>query len=462
MHKRPVSRVFLSLLLLPAEVFAHSFGKVYTLPMPLHVYLAGVSFALLLSTLAAVWMYRVDHTTCRNMNAADQRTKPLKQHSWIWVSTFLLMMCMLTSAIGNRNPFLNISMNLFWIDFLLLFFYINFFVNKFSVINPWQAIVFFIFEKFQKFLPEPAPQASAPLHPLTLPILCMVALFSIELLTHANPRALAVFLLLYLLISIYGASRIGPVRWFKDYDFFNLFFAVFTIARLKDRRALRPLETCIVFFVLATTTFDGIKESLLWLSIYWGGFYQSVLNGMLGLQYSADFKLLQAVFTTFEAFTLIVIAPIVYVLLFAFFSIATAQILSVKNQLPQLFFSAARSVIPIVVTYHAAHYLSLLGEQAFQLPFMLVDPFGWGWLPEISNLRLTMAWTFDPEWVWYAQVLLILAGHAWGGIMIHHAIGTYSSTSNRLLVAHSGALLLMVSLTTIGLWVLSLPINPNS
>jgi hypothetical protein len=189
--------------------------------------------------------------------------------------------------------------------------------------------------------------------------------------------------------------------------------------------------------------------------------YQSVLNGIFGFDYSADFKLLQFAFTAFEAFTLIVVTPLAYILMFAVFCLATTQILAVKNQLSKLFVGAARSVIPIVVTYHAAHYLSLLGEQAFQFPLMLADPFGLGWIPEVSNLRLAMAWTFNPEWVWHAQVLLILAGHAWGGVMIHQTIAEFSSTSNRIRVAHLGALLLMVSLTTIGLWVLSLPINPN-
>lgn len=460
------SRFFIPLLLLPADAAAHSFGKVYTLPMPLHIYLAAVSFALLLSTMAAVWILKVGHTTNPHISVKPNQVGPAHENnslgSWPWLTIVLLMSCMLTSAVGSKNPYLNIGMNLFWIDFLLLFFYVNFFLNNFRSLNPWQGIVFLLWNKLRGVLPRHSQENPVPAYLAIFPLFNMLALFSIELLTHANPRALAIFLLLYLLVTIYGVAQIGPARWFKDYDFFNLFFGVFTIARLKDSQPLRPLEILIVFFVLATTTFDGIKETLLWLSIYWGSFYQSVLSGIFGFDYSADFKLLQVVFTAFEAFTLIVVAPLAYILVFAMFCLGITRTLSAKKQIKKVFLGATRSVIPIVVTYHAAHYLSLLGEQAFQFPFMLADPFGWGWFPEISNLRLALSWTFRPEWVWHLQVLMILAGHAWGGILIHQTIAEFTSSPNRIRVAHFGALLLMISLTTIGLWVLSLPINPNS
>lgn len=457
---------------IPNAALAHSFGKVYSLPIPLHLYVAAVGFALLLSTVAAVWMLKA-----RGRNPINAKSKAwamglktqfdnhvASQSPWAGVMVGLLLLCMAASAFGVRNPFANISMNLFWIDFMLVFFYLNFFFDDFSRINPWRWIAQKIVKNYSGTFNYSATFAGPPSTSAlwgSVPFFTMLALFAVELLTHANPRALAVFLVVYLLLTLWGSMRFGVMTWFRHYDFFQVFFHLFSIRRIREQKRLSGLELYMVFFVLAMTTFDGLKETLLWVSVYWGSFYQHLLNGFFGLQYGQDFKLLQNVFTVFETLTLVV-APVAYMLLFALFAICSAHLLNARSRFLDLFFSAGMSVIPIVVTYHAAHYLSLMGEQAFQFPFMLFDPFGWGWLPNVSAMRLNLSWTLPPEWAWHIQVVLILAGHAWGGVLLHQVIAEFSATRVRAFLAHACSLTLMVCLTTVGLWVLSLPINPNA
>ncbi len=449
----------LLLLVMHPVARAHSFGKVYSLPIPLYLYVFAVSMALLCSTVAAVWMLRrqAAHTSAPVPVTVNTRLEEAGAPSSVWALPGLgvLILCMVTAAFGVVNPFINISMNLFWIDFMLVLFYINFFTDDFASLNPWRWLAGRLWGRASS-----ARQAQPGLGWQLVPLLSMLGLFAVELLTHANPRALALFLVVYTLVTLYGAKRWGVGLWFARHDFFQVYFHLFSLKRLRDSKPLTHLELYIVFFVLAMTTFDGLKDTLLWVSIYWGKLYQGVLNTSMGLDYSRDFALLQRLFTGFESLTLIV-APFAYMALFAAFAGLTALLLGRPHQTRELLYRSAVCVIPVVITYHAAHYVSLLCEQALQFVFMLFDPMGWGWIPSVTSLRLSVSWTLPPDIAWHAQVALILLGHAWSGVLLHQLIARYPASEIRTGAAHGIALSLMVLLTTIGLWVLSLPINPN-
>ena len=64
----------------------------------------------------------------------------------------------------------------------------------------------------------------------------------------------------------------------------------------------------------------------------------------------------------------------------------------------------------------------------------------------------------DASLVWHVQVGLILAGHIAGVYLSHQEAARLWAGRGRIAASQLPLLLLMVTLTTVGLWILSLPI----
>jgi hypothetical protein len=124
----------------------------------------------------------------------------------------------------------------------------------------------------------------------------------------------------------------------------------------------------------------------------------------------------------------------------------------------KIFVAYSYSVLPVALFYHLAHNaMHLLMEGPDIIP-LLSDPMGAG-----ADWFGTASWEVAPimaqQNIWYLQVGLILVGHIFGVIVAHRiSRGLFSDPrdSIRSLVP---MLVFMVSLSVLGLWLMSLDMN---
>jgi hypothetical protein len=141
---------------------------------------------------------------------------------------------------------------------------------------------------------------------------------------------------------------------------------------------------------------------------------------------------------------------------------AAKKMAGTKIAIGELALRFAYSLIPIAFVYNVTHYVTFLITQIRVVPWLIADPFGFGW-----NLLHINA--VPPQWaplamgiIWHTEVALILIGHL-VSICVAHMISlkVFSSRSQALL-NQIPMLLLMIIHTSIGLLILSLHLSQRS
>ncbi len=221
--------------------------------------------------------------------------------------------------------------------------------------------------------------------------------------------------------------------------------------------------TMLVFILLmlATVSFDGIKETPAWASLMDGIFGTQALAPLLfGLQ-----DLTGNVMATLQTLALVIL-PTVFLVVYMLFAWAMAAMAGSDDAEPVSTGQVARyfvlSLIPIALAYHLAHYISFL-LLAGQLIIPLVsDPFGFGWdLFGTADYRLDIA-VVNARMVWYTAVAAIVVGHMVAVYLAHIAAMRVYADTRRALRGQVPMLALMVGYTTPSLWILSQPIVKSS
>ncbi|WP_328813674.1 hypothetical protein [Rhodococcus sp. NBC_00297] len=122
-----------------------------------------------------------------------------------------------------------------------------------------------------------------------------------------------------------------------------------------------------------------------------------------------------------------------------------------RAQLPGLL---AHSLIPIVVGYFFAHYLTYLVEKGQQSVFTLFDPFDRGWNPlGIADASVNYALSSHPSVVASITVLCVVIGHIVGVTLAHDAALRLLPKKDALL-GELALMLVMVLYTFLGLFLL--------
>jgi hypothetical protein len=116
------------------------------------------------------------------------------------------------------------------------------------------------------------------------------------------------------------------------------------------------------------------------------------------------------------------------------------------------------TLVPIALAYHLAHYMSFL-LVAGQLVYPLAsDPLGLGWNLFNTKHYLVDISIVNPRFVWFLSVATVVAGHVIAVWLAHVvALGSYSSDQAARRSQYP-MLLLMVSYTSISLWIMAQPI----
>jgi hypothetical protein len=208
--------------------------------------------------------------------------------------------------------------------------------------------------------------------------------------------------------------------------------------------------------MLSSTTYDGLKDTGFWQSIYWINLL-ALLQPLWGSDLVKAENLLAPAYDIYLKAGLLV-APFLYLAIYLAVMWATkiatsAGVRSVKV----LALDFAFSVIPIAVVYNFAHYYAVLLYIWTPLPYILSDPFAKGW--NLLGLTLTTEQPpVDMGGIWNTEVLVILAGHL-ASVYLAHAIAVRVFPLQRLaLRGEIPLLVLMVAYTFFGLFVLSLPL----
>ena len=470
----------------PAVVQAHTFGRLYTLPVPLWLYAWGAASALVLSFVAAGYFMGWRAGTARSaaiplddspVLAALRRLRAPQLLQL--ASVAMLLLTIVTGFFGSRDPLRNFSMTAFWILFLLGVTYASVFAGNFyALLNPWRALV----SAVSRFVPGFA--RGRVTYPAVLdawPALALyVALIWFELAFHATPFSLAGVLAGYTLLNFAGVWLVGAAAWFHHCEMFSVFFR--NVARLAPldyrpgepgaRGSLvlrwpgagalqeRPTHLASVVFVLAmlaSTAYDGLRETQPWFSLFWHD-PLGIVTPLVGERPIEGYVAARPWYQAWDTAWLIA-TPFVYFGVYAL-TLALARALTrTQRPLRELLLDFALTLLPIVVAYHASHYVTLLLDQGPKILSLISDPFGWGWNLFGTTNKFRAAYLPDLTWVWHVQVTLILAGHVSSVVLAHRVALRVFGSRREAILSQLPMLLLMVGFTVFGLWILAQPLT---
>ncbi|HSW11522.1 MAG TPA: hypothetical protein VLI06_01710 [Solimonas sp.] len=479
------SAATLAALFIPGAAQAHSFGRLYNLPVPLWLYLYGAAAALLLSFLVAGYFVTVsgarqerpprdisDSLLMRGL----RRALPLLQ----LLSLLCLLLCLATGFFGSRDPYRNFSMTFFWVVFILGFSYLCALAGDlYALLNPWQLIARGVDRLFPGYargrLRYPAVLAYWPA------LAFYMGFIWIELFAHVRPLFLARLLLAWSLISLAGVWLFGAAAWFRHCDFLAVFLRLLArMAPLDYRPATRPGERgrlllrmpfagllqeraehwsllLFVLFMLSSTAFDGLHTTVPWYRLFWGD-ATGLLTQWLGRAPVYEFIQLRPWYLAYETLWLLA-SPFLYLAVYLLFITLAKLLTRSPHSLRDLALAFAFSLLPIVLVYNLTHYYTLVLTQGVKIVSLLSDPFGWGW--NLFGTAGQFRAPFLPEMglVWHTQVALIVFGHIVSVWLAHVEALRLFPGRGKALLSQLPMLLLMMLFTVAGLWILVQPIS---
>jgi hypothetical protein len=310
--------------------------------------------------------------------------------------------------------------------------------NLWATLSPWDTLARLLGIGDRPRRPYPLAWGRWPATLLLLAFVWLELVYP----AGASPRALAVAIAGYTVVTLGGMSLFGREAWNRNGEAFAVYFDLLSrispLARDREGRViLRPVLgglpglsptpglVGLVMVLIGSTTFDGLSASNLWLT-WVGGLSpgEEVIAGTTGL--------LGAIAAVTLAYTV---------------SMAAGGAI-LQTPWHPLAVRFAHSLVPIALAYATAHYFSLLvleGQLGIRL---LSDPLGLGWnllgtASFIPNLALVSATT-----IWYVQVAAIVGGHVAGVVTAHDR--SVALFPGQLAVRSQYALLAVMVLFTVG------------
>lgn len=475
--------------LLPGTVFAHSFGRAYNLPVPFWLYAWGAAGTLIASFFVVGYFASsaarprtqatIDPAETRLAHAASRLpiVAVLKA-----VSVASLLVCLLAGFAGTQSPYGNFNMTFFWIWFVLGLAYLSALAGDlYALLNPWRVLADVLSLAWKSYA------HGRFRYPVWLGYWPAVAFYGafiwIELFGRTGPFSLAVLLSVYSLLNLFGAGLFGVRDWFRYCEFFGVFLRLIaTMAPVElDHESTRKLRVrlrmpfsgvlgspaenlgMLVFtlFMLSSTAFDGLRETVVWQRLFWLDLYQAGLKHWVGSNPLAAYPAMRVLFLYWQSFWLL-ISPFVYLAMYLLFVWLMRLGARTDHSVRTLALRFAPTLLPIALVYNVTHYYTLIQTQGVKIISLASDPFGRGW-----NLFGTAHWlqrTIVPDLgtVWHVQVGLIVFGHIVSVYLAHQVALRCFDNHRRAVISQLPMLALMVLFTTAGLWILSQPLAAPS
>lgn len=450
---------------------AHGIGGVRDPVLPdWLMYYAG-SLVLILSFVALGVLWRKPLLVGR---AEGRPLRERRQRLLLWtgwrvilgaISVGLLVVVWLAAFVGRPDAGDNLAPTFVWVIFWLgLVPLVVVFGNLWSVLSPWKAAADAVAWAWSRTGREWEPAAAYPEWLGRWPAAVLLFAFATLELAYpraAEPRTLALAIVVYSWITWAGMLVYGRREWVENGEAFHVYFGLlslmspFTVNGQQGRRvvAVRPplagLTTpqaragtvAFVVVMLGSVAFDGLSRQQWW--------QERLYN--LEAEYIVDApRTADLVATGFNLLGLL--GAVVAVALLFLVAVWAARVVSRSREgLAGLFVA---SLIPIALAYSVAHYFTLLVNQGqFALP-LSSDPFGKGWdLFGTSDFQPSLF--NSPNAIWYAQVGVLVVGHVLGLAVAHdRAVALWGSARTAVRTQYA-MLALMVLYTCTGLWLLS-------
>ncbi|MGB7870013.1 MAG: hypothetical protein WBM01_17335 [Mycobacterium sp.] len=288
-----------------------------------------------------------------------------------------------------------------------------------------------------------------------------VGLFAFVWMELASPNPASLpwvksWLLIYIVVLLGGAWLCGQ-RWFARVDPFAVYSMV--VSRLSPFRRnpetrriaignpfdhllslpIRPGVVALLAVLLGSTAFDSFSSS-----VTWRNFADGLAKAIHVVPVAVSLSALRTI-------GLLVFAAVVATT----FSLAARATGGIdREQRRALPGQMAHSLIPIVVGYIFAHYLSYLVERGQQAVFALADPLGRGWnLLGLAHLHVTYLLSMHPTVLAVTKVSCVVTGHIVAVIAAHDKALRLLPTGHQL-TGQLTMMLVMVSYTFTGLYLL--------
>ena len=278
-------------------------------------------------------------------------------------------------------------------------------------------------------------------------------------LASPNPAALGwvkTWLLVYFLALLIGAWLCGQ-RWFARADPFGVYSMA--VSRLSPFRRdvttrkigignpfdhlvslpIRPGVVVVLAVLLGSTAFDSFSSSTTW---------RNFADGLARTVHSVPVAVSSSVLRTAGLLAFVAVVATT-------FSMAARATGGVdREQRRALPGQLAHSLIPIVVGYIFAHYLSYLVERGQQAVFALADPLGKDWnLLGLGHLHVAYVLSQHPTVLAVVKVTSVVTGHIVAVIAAHDKALRLLPSGHQL-TGQLTMMLVMVSYTFTGLYLL--------
>jgi hypothetical protein len=457
--------------MIAALPLAHGIGVVKDLPLPLWLFYYTGAIVLVVSfvALGVLWTKpRLEgNHWARPLPGPLQRIllSTALRVALGAISFGLLVLVFLAALFGEPSVGANLAPTfvfvIFWVGMVPL---VVLFGNVWRVLNPWRAAADGVAWIAERLGMRWEPLAAYPDRLGRWPAAALLFAFTtyeLAYLNSAEPRSLALAILIYSWITWVSAAVFGRRTWFENGDGFSVYFeflsriAPFGVREQDGKREIvlrtplaaltrwdvKPGTLAVVAVMLGSVAFDGFSRTATWQNRLFE--IEAELISSPGLS--------DLVVTAVN-----MVGLILFVLLVAaFYLLAVAGARAVAHAHRPLVAAFVFSLVPIALAYAVAHYISsLINQGQFAIP-LASDPFGFGWdvlgtadySPNLTALT--------PNMIWYTQVAVLVLGHVTGLVLAHdRAIALFSSPRTAVRTQYA-FLVLMVVYTVAGLWLLS-------
>lgn len=465
----------------PGVALAHSFGRLYTLPVPLWLYGWGAAATLIVSfVVAAVFMTsptkpQASGSVPLNVLPNLRRAMPALR----LLAVFILLLCIATGFLGHRDPLRNFSPTFFWVIFVLLFTYLTLFIGNFyAALNPWHSLADGIGRYWHNFchgrLNYPRALGDWPA------LLLYLGFIWFELFGSGRPKPLATFLTTYTLINLLGVWLLGSRIWFRHCEFFSVFLRLIALMapihyqrgdngephRLSLRWPFsglmreRPSHISTVAFALAmlsTTAFDGLKATQSYSMLFWGD-PTGWLTQWRGVHPINAIEAFMPWYVAWETLCLLA-SPFIYLGLYLLTLKLARRLTGSQRSISQLALDFGYTLLPIAFVYHLTHYATVILSHGLKIISLASDPFGrqWNLFGTLHSFRAPIL--PDMSVIWHSQVGLILLGHIISVWVAHRVAVRVFGTRGKAITSQLPMLALMIGFTIAGLWILAQPLT---